>query len=456
MADPIRPDSLASRADTGRAENSRHWLTWLLSLPIVLELALAVRVTSANLVEWYVRRAGVDRICVFDDTRYYWELARTIRLGVPYEIVEWADIPHFALRTPGYPLVLAACQTAFGERPLAARLVQAVLGTVGVYLVYRLTAELTASPSLEKGRRWSPPLVAAAMAAFHPYSLFLSAILLSEAVFVPLMTVSLWGQAILWRWLKSPETPRTRKPLVVALASGAAAGAAVLVRPSWVLFIPLMLAVPLVATWRSANAPVRALRNALLTVVGFMIVMAPWWARNATIYGRFVPTALWMGASLYDGLNPAATGASDMTFLGAPNIWPLDEEDQDAELSRRALVFAREQPGRVLWLGLVKLARFWTPWPNADVLRSPFVAIAAALFELPMLGLIALGLWSRRGDSRAWVLLAGPLLYFCAIHLLFASSMRYRIPGEIPALALAAFGCETLISRAVVWRERKA
>jgi hypothetical protein len=163
-----------------------------------------------------------------------------------------------------------------------------------------------------------------------------------------------------------------------------------------------------------------------------------------------------MGASLYDGLNPAATGASDMTFLGAPNIWPLDEEDQDAELSRRALVFAREQPGRVLWLGLVKLARFWTPWPNADVLRSPFVAIAAALFELPMLGLIALGLWSRRGDSRAWVLLAGPLLYFCAIHLLFASSMRYRIPGEIPALALAAFGCETLISRAVVWRERKA
>jgi hypothetical protein len=37
-------------------------------------------------------------------------------------------------------------------------------------------------------------------------------------------------------------------------------------------------------------------------------------------------------------------------------------------------------------------------------------------------------------------LLAGPLLYFCAIHMVFASSMRYRIPGEMPALGLAAIG----------------
>ena len=34
------------------------------------------------------------------------------------------------------------------------------------------------------------------------------------------------------------------------------------------------------------------------------------------------------------------------------------------------------------------------------------------------------GAWHQRGDLRAWVLLAGPLLYFCLLHMVFASSMR--------------------------------
>ena len=33
----------------------------------------------------------------------------------------------------------------------------------------------------------------------------------------------------------------------------------------------------------------------------------------------------------------------------------------------------------------------------------------------------------------ALVLLAGPIIYFCAVHLVFVSSIRYRIPGEMAA-----------------------
>ena len=55
-----------------------------------------------------------------------------------------------------------------------------------------------------------------------------------------------------------------------------------------------------------------------------------------------------------------------------------------------------------------------------------------------------MGLWHSRGDARAWVLLAGPLFYFCALHLVFASSMRYRVPAEAPAMGLAAAGLSQL------------
>jgi len=58
----------------------------------------------------------------------------------------------------------------------------------------------------------------------------------------------------------------------------------------------------------------------------------------------------------------------------------------------------------------------------------------------PLLGLTAFGLWTLRRDPRAWVLLAGPILYFGLLHTAFASSMRYRTPAEAPAMGLAAVG----------------
>ena len=138
------------------------------------------------------------------------------------------------------------------------------------------------------------------------------------------------------------------KASLIALGSGGVAGLAILVRPSWALFVPVVLCIWVIAKLYDRHERTVAARGAILFMIGLALVMSPWWARNARIYGRFVPTALWMGASLYDGLNPSATGASDMDFLHDREIWPLDEQDQDAELTRRAIAFAtRESVSRV-------------------------------------------------------------------------------------------------------------
>jgi 4-amino-4-deoxy-L-arabinose transferase-like glycosyltransferase len=463
MAVASSPDAVSNSGVAGRWASGPGRLA---ALVLVLEIALALRVLAADALDWYLRRGGDHpvRLCLFPDANIYWELARAIRAGGPYEIVEFGDIPHSAKRTPGYPLVLAACQAIFGERTLAVRLVQAVLGTLCVYLVYCLVRQVVGDkrPELARGglsdrstavgqlHPGTIPLAAAILAAFHPYTILLSPLILSEAVFEPLMLTTLLGIAVLWSGPPAGACVRRdgwldlRNAVLVPLGTGVAAGAAILVRPSWALFLPILWVAWVIAS-RGAR---RVLAGAGLCLLGVVLALAPWWYRNWQVYGRFVPTALWFGASLYDGLNPKATGASDMDeFLADPAIWRLDEQDQDAELSRRAWAFAREYPSRVISLAMTKLGRYWSPWPNAGGFRAPALAVASAVVELPVFVLMALGLWTRRRDPRAWVLFAGPILYFCALHTLFASSMRYRIPGEVPALGLAAVGLSAVNSR---------
>jgi 4-amino-4-deoxy-L-arabinose transferase-like glycosyltransferase len=412
------------------------------SLAAVVGWGLGLRVVAADLVQWYTERRGL--LCVFPDTAIYWGLAGAIRRGEPFEVVYFGDLPHFALRTPGYPLFLAACQVVFGPRLLPVRLAQAALGAGCVWLVARLVRRALPGSVDPPGAAWTAALIAALFAALDPYVVANSALVLSEAVFLPLMLLAQWGLAVLWAPPGERPSLSNRRAAGWALLTGAASGAAVLVRPSWALYVPAVLAAWVGLSGRCRRA---AAWRAALVAVGLVVVMAPWWVRNARVYGRFVPTALWTGASLYDGLNPRATGASDMEFLSDPEFWPLDEEAQDAALRDRALAFAREHPGRVLWLAAVKAARFWSPWPNAEGFRSTPLAVASALITLPQFALLALGAWDRRRDPRALVLLGLPLLYVFALHLVFVSSMRYRVPVAVPALGLAAAGLRRVVGK---------
>lgn len=429
------------RFDTPREPREGRWRVWWMGLILG---ALWLRVAAAAAVQWYAQSRGT--LCVFGDTSVYWALAQSIHLGLPYEVSQWG-VAHQALRPPAYPLFLAACQSLFGAHLLPVRLVQAALGTLCVLLVERLARRLPPdpihNPRFAKTKTNTNthtfaipiPMLAALLLAFEPYSAALSALVLSESLFVPLMLAALLGVACLWT---GPGQMPPRSPTMLAAATGATIAAALATRPSWAVFVPFLLVSWWLHAGRSATRPIA------IVILAACAVLAPWWIRNAQVTGRFVPFALWMGASLYDGLNPRATGASDMEFLNEPAFWPLTEIDQDQTLTRASWAFAREQPLQALQLAVVKAARFWSPWPNAETFQRPLLNAASAMVALPLYGLMALGLWHRRRDLRAWVLLAGPLLYFGTLHMIFVSSIRYRIPGMAPALVLAAIGLARL------------
>jgi 4-amino-4-deoxy-L-arabinose transferase-like glycosyltransferase len=370
-------------------------------------------------------RPGHD---LFPDTEIYWRLGDALRTGRPYAVPEAGGL-HHALRTPGYPLFLAIMQGFFGGSVLPIRLVQAALGASTVGMAAGLARQVSADPRV--------PLLTAWFVAFEPYSAAMSAVLLSEALFLPLMMLGLWGLSALWK------QPGCRGWGVIALGVGSAMGGAILVKPSWALFPPMALGVWVLTARR--RQPIVA---GLVVVLGIAAMMTPWWVRNARVFGRFVPTAVWAGASLYDGLNPRATGASDMKLLNRPPFRDLEETRQDRALTRAALDFVREQPRRAAELAAVKFVRYWSPWPNEASFRSRAAVLVGVLVEVPLFALFAAGVWLRRRDAAALALLAGPIVYFLCIHMIFVSSVRYRIPGLVPALGLSASACMEWIGRA--------
>jgi len=386
---------------------------------LLLLIALAVRLGTA--LVWEHRAAGQF---LFGDSQSYWALGRAIAEGRPYE---YGDPPARVFRTPGYPLLLAPLfLLSRGEPPvLWARAENAVLGTLTVAAVWWLARRL-----FDQRCAW----IAGAIAAVYPGAIALSGLVLSETPFCLLMLVQL---AL---WAAACQAHARRAACGFALTAGLTAGAATLMRPSWLLFTPLAALVAV--AFGSGKTRQAALAGVMLA--GLVVVMTPWWIRNAAVTGRFVPTTLQVGASLHDGLNPRATGASDMRFVEqfAEQARPRPGEPLEVHLDRRmreeAIRWARQHPAEVARLALVKLRRIWNPWPNEPGLSSWPVRIVVALGYVPVL---LLGLWGAgktiRGGLPYWSCWL-PATYFTALHVIFVSSIRYRQPAMLGLIVLAA------------------
>ena len=451
------------------------------SLALLLLAALALRLTAG----WWWQSRLDDRFAM-GDSESYWTLAQTIAEGKPYEY--GADHAR-VFRTPGYPLLLAPVVGLAGEGRngvLLARAEAALLGVLAVLVLWWLTRLLFD----DRAALW-----AAAMASFYPGAIAASMLVLSEAPFCPLMLLQL---AL---WLKAWRAPSGRQAAIYACCGGLAAGAATLMRPSWLLFTPLAAGAGMLAcgTKRSAAETVsdvaqppsavkttrhsrgrlcysRHFQIACWMLLGLIVTMLPWWVRNARLTGRFVPTTLQVGASLYDGLNPNATGGSNMDFVprfvaeerraatrstaaparstaaparstaaparstAAPGCAEIAFELRlDRRMWEAAIAWARTNPARAVQLAGIKFLRIWNVWPNEPRLSTWPIRLLVLFTYTPLLVFCLLGTWKTIG--RGWppyVLCWLPAVYLTLLHMVFVSSIRYREPAMLALLALAA------------------
>jgi hypothetical protein len=410
--------------------------------------------------------AGDEAINALPDQREYLALARNLLSGRGLQFYDerFKDTV-LAYRTPGYPAFIAAV----GARVRAVRLAQAVVDTSTVLAIFWLARAL-----LKIDRPSRAALLAAGLVAANPFLIYFSGLLLSETLFTAMLA---WGMLLLvvgGRGARlrlpvdedndavEPEEglpPRRGLGTLLWLAGGLLLALSGLVRPS---AVPLAVLMGIAAAFvnrpqaiayetgrggAAGDAAHRAYGPRWPLPVGSTMllltaaVLLPWAVRNARVLkGEWVWTTTNEGITLYDGLNPDATGASNQAaFVKAmPHLAAMGEVGRSQYLSARAKAFAREHPARAAQLAVIKAGRTWSPVPLSDQFGSRRNRVIALLYTVPLDVLVLCGLLGRGLGRSAKVFLLLPAIYFTGVHMLSVGSLRYRIPVEPPITVIAA------------------
>ena len=402
-----------------------------LTLFSLLLLALSLRVVAAMVIDRHVSNAG-RQFLIEGDANGYWELAQKIASGQDYSIY---TPPRQVLRTPGFPLLLAASIKVFGKSIFAASLLMAVVGTGCCWLTWLLARRVTCD---------SVANVALLIVAISPLQIGSNVQILSETLF----SFGLLACLIpLTRLVQQPD----KTHLAHSFVAGILTGLTTLVRPGWILWpwaSSLLVVVWTRQAWRSRILAVS------LIFVGCYLALLPWAWRNHNVTGHWIFTSLWSGPSLYDGLHPGATGASDMAFVDTENVFStMSEYDANAHYKQRAFEYAVKNPGRTIELAWLKAGRYLSPTLNAAGFSGGPASLVSLAWYTAFSGLVATGLVALRKRPVVIALLTGPFLQFLVVHMVFVGSIRYRLPVEFPLSVIAAQGWVAMLTR---FRGRRA
>lgn len=282
----------------------------------------------------------IDLGIALDDMFQYDALAESIRLGQGF--TWYGGIPT-AARAPLYALFLAVIYTPFGRSFAAARIAQALLGSLLPLLAYGVGRRLFDERA---------SVIASWVVALYPMFLLYPLGLATENLFfllVPLTALCL---------MRAAETSSGLQYML----SGVLLGLTILTRSVICGFLALILP----WMWYYTASKREAIKNWLLILLPVLALTIPWSIRNSLLYGRPVFVESSLGFNLYLGYHPEGSGTFDsdiaVAFLqrvGAFDAPSLETEKTADELGmREGLQFAREDPARAAWLLLSKLSHF--------------------------------------------------------------------------------------------------
>ncbi len=329
------------------------------------------------------------------DARSYDAIAQNIVSGEGFKedrTLSYEFDPSIIRAGPLYEYFLAGVYALFGHSYPAVWVLQALLHVLSAYLVYRISRELFTEHSETIG------LVSAMLIGFHPDLIEISAMLMTETLYLFLVTLTLLA------FLKAYQKPEA---LSRALFLGGSTALSILIRPPVLFFIPIFLFL-FVAKKQYRSVGV------FLAVV--CLCMLPWTVRNYTVYRQFIPTTLigqynlWVGNTLLAGGGQLAGGVNPaIAYLegsGASRFAHEAGKEFRSFVFGHPLVFLKLTVIRIVrYVSLIRPMGFW--FYQAGLPQLIFVALSGLSIALLFISGVA-GLWRyiREQKELGYYLLA--------------------------------------------------
>lgn len=434
------------------------------------------------------------------DTPIYEELARNwLHRGV-YGMQVSGHLQAVDMRTPGYPAFLAAVYSFFGDSARAVMLAQAAVDTLTCLLAAMLAALLAPRES-----RRRVMLVALWLAALCPFTANFTSVVLTEtlATFLTTLALLVLMEAIAVPGLVGASGMSAQRVSGISagmrwLLAGIVVGFCTLVRPESPLILAAAAAALLAMWLRTQNRKTKIVticRAGLLMLVGLLLPLLPWAARNwRTLHesqflsprysqlpdeyvsrGFYSWTGTWLwrmrdvfdvswnldaeDIKLTDVPSSAFDSSAERQRVSALLAQYNDTHQMDPEIDSAFAAIARERTARHPLRTLVKIPflRAFTIWfaPRIEVLplSGDLWPVAEAWDNDPVdfsvsLGLVLLciaycamalwGAWRCRASPAAWLIVAYLLIRTAFLTTVETPEPRYVVECFPALLALAA------------------
>lgn len=338
---------------------------------------------------------------------------------------------------PLYPYFLGLCFRVSNGSLVFARLIQAILSTVSVFLVFLTARHLFGN--------LTGVLAALLMALYGPLY-FYSAILIKVTLIVFFTALACYLAAV------APNNPRKSCWIVLGMSMGLLT----LLRGNFLMLIPFVVAWALVVKPFSGGR--ERMVRAALSIVGVAMVLAPVTIHNYAAGGEFVLTTSQGGANFYIGNNPSATGAYPaLSFVRydpqyEASDWMAEAERRTgktlkpAEASRfwfrEGLLFLVHHPKAAIRLQFYKARLLFNAYEIPDNYHYDFMR--KSFMPALWLGFLSFGM--LLGPGLLGMLVSGRRVPGSVFHILFAAIYalsviaffvvsRYRMP-MVPVLAI--------------------